>query len=191
MADATAEGHETEGNEPLLEDLLDYAYAESTEAHAAAALKKFNAFLQTQYPAIGDASNITKQNLDRKLMGRFATYLIKDAKIGYNTSSTYLSSVKQHQEDKLQTDFFERNNSWYSRLRTSLRSQYMKSAAATGSRLQDKAPPMMLSDLKHICNSLFLKNTTKRLRDRTLVASQWSMVRRSSDVSTIRFDDMY
>ena len=169
---------------------MDTSLKEATHKHAKAATKKFDVFLRRHYPLFSSINELDEGHLTQELIGRFATFLVEDSSIGFSASTTYLSSVKRQIEDTLQTDFFQKNKSWYSRLRATLRATYLHKADADGKSLQEKAPLMSLNDLRALGRKLFAQGTPKAMKDRALLNWQWSLVGRSSDVSSLTFQEL-
>ncbi|TYZ68974.1 hypothetical protein PybrP1_001386, partial [[Pythium] brassicae (nom. inval.)] len=169
-----------------LASLMDAAYTSATRNHASAAMKKFAAFL-THYKN-GTLSCTTIKNED--LMGKLAAFLVADTAIGFSASTTYLSSVKRQLVEMTRTSFFINRKEWYSSLRMTLRKTYLELATSRGRSLQDKAPLMTVEDLRVIGARLWARNDCKALKDRALVAFQWALVGRSSDVGDVVFDQL-
>ncbi|TYZ60679.1 hypothetical protein PybrP1_012107 [[Pythium] brassicae (nom. inval.)] len=141
--------------------------------------KKFDLFLSSRGGAPKTMSTLVADDVDEQLMGTFASFLVQDPTIGFSASTTYLSSVKRQLEELTRTDFFRTRKNWYASLRGTLR----KSRAD----LSKNAPLMTVEDLVVLTETLFARNDTRALKDRTLLAFQWTLIGRSSDVGDLDF----
>ncbi|KAH9114065.1 hypothetical protein AeMF1_011831, partial [Aphanomyces euteiches] len=173
-----------------LANLMDTSYTDATRNHASAAMKKFVVFLENYNNGAVSLDTISSDDITEELFGKFAAFLVSDPNIGYSTSTTYLSSVKRQIVEKTHTTFFDTNNHWYKTLRLTLRRTYLEQTSARGLPLQDKAPLMTLEDLRVITTRLWMRNDLRSMKDRTLVALQWALVGRSSDVGDLTFTQM-
>ena len=123
------------------------------------------------------------------MFGKFATFLFED-KIGWQTSMSYLSSIKRQLEKTHKTDIFQKDPKWYTSLRKVLHKKYVEWSLQTGKKLKEQAPAMTTEDLLLIGKALFHKNTKAASTDRMLINQQWLSIGRSSDVGAIRYDDL-
>ncbi|KAH9151135.1 hypothetical protein LEN26_003925 [Aphanomyces euteiches] len=169
---------------------MDSCYTDATRNHASAAMKKFVMFLSRYNDGGLSLETISADDITQDLFGKFAAFLVSDPDIGFSTSTTYLSSVKRQIVEVTRTRFFDNNTHWYKTLRSTLRRTYIKQTIACGVPLQDKAPLMTLEDLRVITTRLWMRNEPRSMKDRTLLALQWALVGRSSDVGDVVFEQL-
>lgn len=179
-----AEDHDLE----MIADLMESEHGPASERQDASARSKFNKFLAT-YKIAQDITKLTRRSISKETFGMFATYLLEDS-VGWQTSMSYLSSIRRQLEKIHKTDLFEKNSRWYTSVRSLLNKKYVEKALRTGKKLKEQAPPMTMDDLLLIGKALFHKNTKTSSADRLLINQQWLSIGRSSDVGSLCYDDL-
>ncbi|KUF81349.1 hypothetical protein AM587_10016545 [Phytophthora nicotianae] len=182
---------ESDADVETIVDLMESELGPSSRKQDGSARTKFNSFLKKHIDRNLSITTITADHITKDLFGKFLAFLFKDPDIHWQTSMSYLSSIKRQQEEVTGTDLFRSDPDWYRRCRRHLQKQYLMLSISTGKKLKQQAPPMTIEDLRSISTILFLRNDKKSLVDRTLLNNQWLAIGRSSDVGTIHFSDLH
>lgn len=172
-------------------DLMESELGPSSKKQDASARAKFNAFLTRHVDKTLKLATLTAAHVTKEMFGKFLSFLFNDPDIHWQTSMSYLSSIKRQLEETTGTELFRNDPEWYRRCRRHLQKQYLMLSISTGKKLKQQAPPMTLDDLRSISTILFLRNDVEALLDRTLLNNQWLAIGRSSDIGTIHFSDLH
>ena len=172
----------------VIADLMASEHGPATERQDASARAKFNKFL-LKYNISSDITKMKRRDVTTEMFGQFATFLLEDS-VGWQTSMSYLSSIRRQLEKIHHTKMFEQNARWYTDLRSLLNKKYVQQSLTTGKKLREQAPAMTVDDLTLIGKALFHKNTKTSAADRLLINQQWLSIGRSSDVGCLCFADL-
>lgn len=96
----TSDSGRRDGNAPVvlyeIEDLMNSKHGKAPKAQDKSTKAKFNAFLKAHVGADLHLVCLQKEDVTPDMFGKFASFLLQDELVQYQTSINYLSSVQRH-----------------------------------------------------------------------------------------------
>lgn len=106
-----------------IENLMNSVRDKASKAHDRSAKTKFNAFLREHVSRDCEFDGMESEQVTDEIMGQFATYLLEDECVQWQTSMNYLSSIRRQLEVATRIELFKSNEDCYMSLRTNLSKQ--------------------------------------------------------------------
>ena len=180
-----------------LENLMDDPAGNAQVKQDITVKNKFNAFLKERFKSQRSLRNkpskplyyfetVPIDDINRKLVGQWAAYLIEELGSGMN----YMSSIRRQLEDARKCTFFNENENFVTKLRTKMRKKYVARAIERGENVTNKAPSMTMDDKQFMSRTLFKAGDVLSMKDRNLLDKQWVLIGRSSDVGDLLWTHM-
>uniref|UniRef100_K3XBV0 Core-binding (CB) domain-containing protein n=1 Tax=Globisporangium ultimum (strain ATCC 200006 / CBS 805.95 / DAOM BR144) TaxID=431595 RepID=K3XBV0_GLOUD len=89
---------ESERTSAAINNMMDQSLSVSATRQNASARAKFDRFLKVYRSTTSSLASLNKDDVTRELFGCFLTFLYDDKAIGWQTSMSYLSSIRRQLE---------------------------------------------------------------------------------------------
>ena len=108
-----------------LEDINADPNGESSKNQDKSALGQFLGFYNTHVSPVSSFDDIMFQKIDKRIIGLFCDYMIKNPDIGWQSTMNYLSCVRRLLETKHGVDLFNKDPAWYKSTRKNVTRAYV------------------------------------------------------------------